>query len=201
MQVLTEDGLPTLICTNCLELAHTSYKFQQQCNRSQAILDTYISQIELIKVEPNTMETFPESALLITKDKHNEADAMHLLDSSSLLGETLANDLSNSLSCNGNLEIPLEVNLQNSNLENLNDVDDVCMKDEEISGPLEKETKSTRKVARNKQTETNMKHKKPRSRFSHYLKVNENGEKVSVVRFVKKLILLIHFADICLQFM
>uniref|UniRef100_A0A1Y1L2X6 Protein krueppel n=1 Tax=Photinus pyralis TaxID=7054 RepID=A0A1Y1L2X6_PHOPY len=42
IRVLANDGLPTTICTNCMELAHTSFKFQQQCNRSQEILEKYI---------------------------------------------------------------------------------------------------------------------------------------------------------------
>lgn len=40
--VLANDGLPTTVCTNCMELAHTSFKFQQQCNRSQEILEKYV---------------------------------------------------------------------------------------------------------------------------------------------------------------
>lgn len=33
-----------MLCSACLELANTSYKFQQQCNRSQVILETYLTQ-------------------------------------------------------------------------------------------------------------------------------------------------------------
>lgn len=52
LQIIAEDGLPTLICTNCMELAQASYRFQRQCNRSQLILETYVAQLQSKETEP-----------------------------------------------------------------------------------------------------------------------------------------------------
>ncbi|XP_018328190.1 zinc finger protein 391-like isoform X4 [Agrilus planipennis] len=46
MKILPNDGLPSMICTTCLELAHTAFKFQQQCNRSYEILEYYSAEIQ-----------------------------------------------------------------------------------------------------------------------------------------------------------
>ncbi|KRT80623.1 zinc-finger associated domain containing protein [Oryctes borbonicus] len=45
IKILNEDRMPNTLCTVCLELANTSYKFQQQCNQSQIILETYLTQL------------------------------------------------------------------------------------------------------------------------------------------------------------
>lgn len=45
MQIQADDGLPILICTKCINNVHNFFKFQQQCNRSQTLLDTYIQQL------------------------------------------------------------------------------------------------------------------------------------------------------------
>ncbi|XP_044761852.1 zinc finger protein 568-like [Coccinella septempunctata] len=49
MKIHANDGLPDSICSKCIESAHTSYKFQKCCNRSQLILETYISQCGILK--------------------------------------------------------------------------------------------------------------------------------------------------------
>lgn len=54
-----------MICTKCIDKAHSSYKFQLQCNKSQVLLEAYVEHInkELAQVEdvPNisseTIET------------------------------------------------------------------------------------------------------------------------------------------------
>ncbi|KAJ8918928.1 hypothetical protein NQ315_016830 [Exocentrus adspersus] len=53
IKIQPDDGLPTMICTKCIDKAHSSYKFQQQCNRSQILLEAYIETIskELARVE------------------------------------------------------------------------------------------------------------------------------------------------------
>lgn len=45
MQIEPEDCLPKLICPKCINKAHTSYKFQLQCTRSQSLLKAYIVQL------------------------------------------------------------------------------------------------------------------------------------------------------------
>lgn len=67
MQIHVEDGLPALICNSCLDLARTSYKFQQQCNRSNAILQAYISRSSSI-VETNSKSI--ETQLTVKKECH-----------------------------------------------------------------------------------------------------------------------------------
>ncbi|XP_018575106.1 zinc finger protein 846-like isoform X1 [Anoplophora glabripennis] len=61
IKVQSDDGLPSMICTKCIDKAHSSYKFQQQCNKSQILLETYIEHInkELAHAEDvsKTIET------------------------------------------------------------------------------------------------------------------------------------------------
>lgn len=40
---MADDGLPKLICKLCTTMAHTAFKFQQQCNKSQEILEACLS--------------------------------------------------------------------------------------------------------------------------------------------------------------
>ncbi|KAF5300611.1 hypothetical protein FQR65_LT09143 [Abscondita terminalis] len=51
IRILADDGLPTMICTNCMELAHASFKFQQQCNRSQEILEGCILHAKVCELQ------------------------------------------------------------------------------------------------------------------------------------------------------
>lgn len=44
LQIEVDDGFPNLICTMCMNMAHTAFKFQQQCNKSQEILQVCVSQ-------------------------------------------------------------------------------------------------------------------------------------------------------------
>lgn len=52
-KVQSDDGLPSMICTKCIDKAHSSYKFQQQCNKSQILLEAYVEHInkELAQVK------------------------------------------------------------------------------------------------------------------------------------------------------
>lgn len=52
-KVQSDDGLPSMICTKCIDKAHSSYKFQQQCNKSQVLLEACIEHInkELAQVD------------------------------------------------------------------------------------------------------------------------------------------------------
>ncbi|XP_008198933.1 zinc finger protein 32 isoform X2 [Tribolium castaneum] len=58
IKAVRNDGFPSLICTKCIDLAHTSFNFQKLCNRSQNILETFVKQqpetsIKLENVEKN----------------------------------------------------------------------------------------------------------------------------------------------------
>ncbi|KAF5270986.1 hypothetical protein FQA39_LY18855 [Lamprigera yunnana] len=53
IRILLNDGLPTMICTNCMELTHAFYKFQQQCNHSQELLDGFILSANIDLQEPS----------------------------------------------------------------------------------------------------------------------------------------------------
>ncbi|KAJ8951483.1 hypothetical protein NQ318_000177 [Aromia moschata] len=76
IKVETDDGLPSMICTKCIDKAHSSYKFQQQCNRSQALLDAYIEQIkELVKDEEISEQLGLEKYDLKTDMIENREDA------------------------------------------------------------------------------------------------------------------------------
>ncbi|CAG9822621.1 unnamed protein product [Phaedon cochleariae] len=49
IKVYPDESLPTMVCTECIEKAHSAYKFQQQCNKSQSLLDSYKGQINELK--------------------------------------------------------------------------------------------------------------------------------------------------------
>ncbi|XP_023723052.1 zinc finger protein 778 isoform X2 [Cryptotermes secundus] len=46
-KVLTDDGLPVLICAQCIYQLNCSYKFKTQCENSDATLRKYLNNIEL----------------------------------------------------------------------------------------------------------------------------------------------------------
>ncbi|KAG5879672.1 hypothetical protein JTB14_021475 [Gonioctena quinquepunctata] len=49
IKIETNDTLPTMICTKCINNAHSAFKFQQQCNKSQLLLDSYMEQLKDLK--------------------------------------------------------------------------------------------------------------------------------------------------------
>lgn len=58
-----EDSLPKLICSKCVKKAHSAYKFQLLCNRSQSFFNSYIMHLDKIDTKMNiediTELTFP----------------------------------------------------------------------------------------------------------------------------------------------
>nr|XP_023019591.1 zinc finger protein 121-like [Leptinotarsa decemlineata] len=57
IKVESNDVFPTMICTKCINSAHSAYKFQQQCNRSQMLLDSYMNQMNDLKEAEVPMST------------------------------------------------------------------------------------------------------------------------------------------------
>lgn len=45
--MLIDDGLPMLICAQCIYQLNCSYKFKTQCENSDATLRKYLNNIEL----------------------------------------------------------------------------------------------------------------------------------------------------------
>lgn len=45
INIRNDETLPNMICAKCVDCAHSAYKFQQQCNKSQYLIDSYLEQI------------------------------------------------------------------------------------------------------------------------------------------------------------
>jgi rubrerythrin len=78
IKVQADDGLPSMICVKCIDMAHTSFKFQKQCNQSQIILDAYMKQYPQIKTEISiedlsTLEEINKNDL-VQEAEQNELD-------------------------------------------------------------------------------------------------------------------------------
>jgi hypothetical protein len=78
LKVQADDGLPSMICVKCIDMAHTSFKFQKQCNQSQIILDAYMKQYPQIKTEISiedlsTLEEINKNDL-VQETEQNELD-------------------------------------------------------------------------------------------------------------------------------
>lgn len=72
LQIDAEDGLPSSICSVCMGLAHTAFKFQQQCNRAQEILQTFLSQtLNSSESSGNIQINEDTSELLVTDSLHS----------------------------------------------------------------------------------------------------------------------------------
>lgn len=99
-----------MICTRCINSAHIAYKFQQQCNTSQTILESYLEQIKINTLDSKSIaisKNLPENTVGNIKvdtgkiKSNNEIqyssspDTDLILDSEELLAEGLeyiAND-------------------------------------------------------------------------------------------------------------
>uniref|UniRef100_A0A6P7FX71 Uncharacterized protein LOC114333660 n=1 Tax=Diabrotica virgifera virgifera TaxID=50390 RepID=A0A6P7FX71_DIAVI len=66
-----------MICTKCINSAHNAYKFQQQCNKSQILLETYLQQIKNMEIKDkfetdNTLDLNEIAAIENTLEKECE---------------------------------------------------------------------------------------------------------------------------------
>lgn len=162
-----------------MELTHTSYRFQQQCNRSQAILEAYVSQIQndteqldMIQIDEidiqNTERSFPE-----------------IFDTNSL-GDTNDNGLNADFKDNENLflvEENVEEDITSVKSEKLDvELDAVKVASSEENTKL-KERLALKRMKSNSSSTSNRSHngKKRVSQlnFSYYAKETITGEKVS----------------------
>ncbi|XP_050509879.1 zinc finger protein ZFP2-like [Diabrotica virgifera virgifera] len=72
-----DEKLPSMICTKCINSAHNAYKFQQQCNKSQILLETYLQQIKNMEIKDkfetdNTLDLNEIAAIENTLEKECE---------------------------------------------------------------------------------------------------------------------------------
>lgn len=64
-----DDGFPNLICTICMDMVHTFFKFQQQCNKSQEILQACVSQnVKGSRIESNASDFYN---IHLNQNEHN----------------------------------------------------------------------------------------------------------------------------------
>ncbi|KAJ8927825.1 hypothetical protein NQ314_019707 [Rhamnusium bicolor] len=93
IKVQSDDGLPTMICTKCIDKAHSSYKFQQQCNRSQALLEVYIEQIkELVKIEDASLSLAAEVLDELDQKYNLKSDMTQNDNNDSIESDPIEND-------------------------------------------------------------------------------------------------------------
>ncbi|KAF5276900.1 hypothetical protein FQA39_LY06451 [Lamprigera yunnana] len=178
IRILLNDGLPTMICTNCMELTHAFYKFQQQCNHSQELLDGFIlsanidlqepsdKDVKLFDLDVNLASTTP----LLFDEVQNEVAqiADELLLSYDCLKET--DDLSN----NNNTEIKVDELLKLENIEESSETEEDGRK-KKVPKLVKKMKKAIQqKVKKNceniKSTKTN--------KTRYVAKINEEGLKI-----------------------
>lgn len=99
--------MPTTLCTACLALANTSYKFQQQCNKSQIILETYLTQV---KVKTSLNDACTKKSISNFHDVKDSDDSL---------------DGSNFINVNPNDTHSVQNNLDNVQRDNACRVDDI----------------------------------------------------------------------------
>ncbi|CAG9859214.1 unnamed protein product [Phyllotreta striolata] len=96
MKIREYDNLPTMICTRCINSAHIAYKFQQQCNTSQTILESYLEQIKMNSPirTPNTVDDLSHS--IVDDLSHNIVDdiSQNIVDD---LSQNIVDDLSQNI--------------------------------------------------------------------------------------------------------
>lgn len=167
-----------------MELAHTSYRFQQQCNRSQAILDAYISQIQNDDSEQLDMIQIDEIDIQNTDKNFPE-----IFDTNSL-GETSDNGLNSGnvddFKDNENLflaEENVEEDITSVKSEKLEvELDAVKVASSEENTKL-KERLALKRMKSNVSSASNGsfngKKRAPQLNFSYYAKETITGEKVS----------------------
>lgn len=185
-----------------MELAHASYKFQQQCNRTQAILEAYISQmpcemdencagIDIVEIDPNVTDNVPSEI-----DNEDELSEAFLNSGSSTCKDrqslecTVVNN--ESFNFNENKTVSQDILVACENTDNCENV--IFIKQESHTAVLETVKDATsedhntlrgkltlKKIQSNITTDNNTETKKgkPRLNFNYYVKETINGEKVN----------------------
>lgn len=194
-KILADDGLPSMICTNCMELAHTSYKFQQQCNRSQEILEAYVLQLQAKdfdeeaqcnKETPEEVLKYLHTNLSPTNDETNEllqVAVESVVDEVKKLGNNCTNDkdcLDDSLGLSSDSNFPDSSCVNPENVMIKTEIKDEPIFDAAKVAASEDNIRLRQRLAikRMKAEGSGKKSGQPAIGFSYYLKMNETGEKV-----------------------
>ncbi|XP_056631608.1 zinc finger protein 124-like [Diorhabda sublineata] len=86
INIRNDENLPSMICAKCIDCAHSAYKFQQQCNKSQYLLDSYLEQIKnFTPKDDNQVPNMNEVKILETFPSDNN----DLLQEGDLLNDSL----------------------------------------------------------------------------------------------------------------
>ncbi|KAF2905164.1 hypothetical protein ILUMI_01010 [Ignelater luminosus] len=204
IRVLADDGLPSMICTSCMELAHTSYKFQQQCNRSQEILEAYILQLQAKdfdeeaqcnKETPEEVLEYLHSNLSPTNDETNEllqVAVESVVDEVKELESNCTNDkdcLDDSLGLSSDSNFPDSSCVNPENVLIKTEVKDEPILDAAKVAASEDNVRLRQRLAikRMKAEGNSKKGGQPAIGFSYYLKMNETGEKLYECNYCGKM--------------
>ncbi|GLV44064.1 hypothetical protein CBL_12640 [Carabus blaptoides fortunei] len=122
VQILMDDGLPNLICKSCIESANTALKFRSMCERSEALIQTYITHMRIkdeISTNRESDEVIEEEVTYEAIDDNGEFKSVvsdnnvtKTLNNEEVLDETTEIDLSHDESKDGSKTV--EDNITNS---------------------------------------------------------------------------------------
>lgn len=80
-----------MICTKCIDKAHSSFKFQKLCNTSQSLLEAYIDRLK--ELEPDDLPTIDADIKLNDKPVKNEPKSESNLEFAEPSGDILPPEL------------------------------------------------------------------------------------------------------------
>lgn len=177
-----------------MDLAHTAYRFQQQCNRTQAILEAYVSQIpcdeddencsqiNMMDIDSHQVDNKEDLLETLNSDSASPTNQEQEIEIDNAVLKTESHDTSETKSFLKNSFVPCEDNsssestifIKQESHSKVLDTSKIAAAEESIKLPQTFVLKRTRSDS----THNNPRKSKPRLNFGYYIKETVDGEKV-----------------------